>query len=227
MKSTGLVFKSRDYIGSAEPPAIVLEDESRFGNDGAFLGDGEPDWVQLSSGLWVMSFDDTDDEVALGTDPSLYILGDITVLAWVYFTGTASNEPHIYHNGNAEAGGTLMRVGSTNKVRFLHNVGSDLYYLVELASNSITSSVWTHVVLTYEGAITTLSGYLDGVLKGTDTTTSAGTTAQVEPKIGAPASVAAVRHWGGYITLIRIYNYTFSASQIKKIFEAERHWFGV
>ena len=182
--------------------------------------DGHGHTCTVTGATWTSqgrSFDDTDDEIALSNVASLKTASDLTVTAWVYFTGTAGNEPHIYHNGSGETTGTLIRVGGTNTMRFLHNTGAG-YYLVGLGNNSITSSVWTHVALTYNSGTTTLTALLDTVSKGTDATATATAAARVQPKIGGPSSAEAARHWGGLIGEVQIYNRALSVGEVSDLY---------
>jgi len=84
MKTGGIVFKSERSIG-AEPAATVLEDVSRFGNDGS-MTTAKPDWVRLPSGFWVMDFNGSDAVVDVGD-----IKQDIkTALLWANFDDITS-----------------------------------------------------------------------------------------------------------------------------------------
>jgi len=65
----GLTFSAQKYFSHdsvAAPPDALVKDISRYRNDGVFLGAGEPNWVRLLSGLWVMVFDGLNDIATIG-----------------------------------------------------------------------------------------------------------------------------------------------------------------
>lgn len=216
-KSSGYVFKSRDYIGSAEPPATVLEDESRWGNDGTFLSDGNPDWIRESSGLWTMDF--SNDYIDFGkTFTEMQIIKAFTIVLWI-----KSDAP----TGTNFACGT-QEVGGTTKVQVGTLGSAYLAYVttagVATATGGTPDTAWHLLTTTYDGAKVRL--YEDTTLLDDPAQTGDLATAQGDFHIGRPGDYL-YGVWDGKIALPKVLNRALSAGEIKQIYEAGRHWFGV
>lgn len=208
-KSTGYVFKARRYRGSAEPPATVLEDESRFGSNGAFKGDGEPDWVRNDAGFWVMDFDGDNDYVTHGvTQPS-----EGTFECWARFDILSSTK------------GASQSIISP---LFL-NVANDLITLYGVAFHNFAGSTPTidtyyHYTLTWTDKtdVTTSKLFINAAEKSG----SGGSgTFVLWNYLGGGSTAAYLLN--GKLSPPKFKNYPLSAGEIKQVFETERLWFGI
>lgn len=235
-KSTGLVFAGRLSIG-VEPPATVLSDRSRFGNHGTFLSSGNPDWVRLPSGLWVMSFGG-DDYVALpsGLYQAFASTDDFTILCWVdvadatpgsteYFIGLVGDD------ANSRPGIGIGHSSAGNLQAFMRQDADNDSNTASFADTNYVGK-WTLVTMKHDASDTNkVYLYLNGVEKHTDNTNSLtfATTDFGEGNIGAWGATGAAGDlfFNGDIAPPRFYKYLLSAGQIKKIFKEQRHWFGV
>lgn len=225
MKATGLVFKSRDYIGTAEPPATVLEDESRFGNDGAFLGAGQPNWVQLPSGLWVTSFDATDDVITVPDNDSLdFGAGDFTLSIWYKATNISIIRNLIYKvDPGAPLSGYVLRMLATNVIIF-YITGSGAGGKIKNSNTIITDGAWHHLAATRRSE-TNLALFLDGAGDGSRADADVGDlcTSATDLLIGAGGGQVT----DGTISGVKIYNRALAPEEIAAHYQATRHWFGV
>ena len=222
MKSTGYVLKPRDYIGSAEPPATVLEDESRFGNDGAFLGDGEPDWIRLPSGLWVLRYDGSDDIIDCGTALSLSP-AKITTMAWIKTSRASQDILHRYVGAGDQRAYDLFIDGT--KLYLAANPDGESGSETLIASDTaVNGNVWTYVTATSDGS--NLNLYVNGVVDATPVAFAN----DIHPSTGTlyigKANYTGVEYLGD-MALPKIRNYAMLGDSIAAIFQAERHWFGV
>lgn len=140
-KSTGLVFKSRDYIGSVEPPATVLEDESRFGNNGS-MTTAKPDLVQLPSGLWVFSYNGTDAVVDVGN-----LKRNIkAVCLWIY------PDNHTRALLDLDGGTHSIEIDANSDITAT-GWASPTIYVDAVVAAAITLSKWNFVAVTTATAI--------------------------------------------------------------------------
>jgi len=214
MKATGYVFKPRVYIGS-EPPATVLEDESRFGNNGAFKADGEPDWVQLPSGLWVLNFDHSDDMITVPHHSSLALTA-WTITAWEKRNAIDDRQDIV----NKRTQGYNYFVAADNYLGCQFKSGGDLKTDYS-AVVSVTDLDWHFVAVTFKQP--------DMVFFVDDA--SEARVFDWPPDVSDDILVIGTQGfsnwWDGFLTPPKIFNYALSAGQVKKIFEAERHFFGV
>lgn len=225
-RSTGCVFSSRSYVGSVEPPATVLEDESRFGNDGAFASDGHPDWVQLPSGLWVMSFDGTGDKVLTGSP--VLVRNAFTGIAWWKRIGASGGAVGAaYHtlltalNGKNDYNGFLVAsAGTACRGDVKTNVA-------DYASTNVVISAadWHLVGWKWDGSnVNTLT---DGAVSANVATTGTLNSGTTGFRMGRWLANDNYYLANGYMIFHRVFNYAISAERFASIYQAERHWFGV
>lgn len=184
---------------------------------GTFLADGKPDWVQLASGLWVMSFNGTDAFVDLGTHSTLAQFKDkVTLIVWIY-TSTPS-----------QSYGTIMGGVGSHELRFYSITGRIEYYVITGAgtvrpnTGVLGADTWYRLAATYDkdAGSDNQKVYLNKVVI-TDTQTQ--------------AINAGIRNLGkyatypfeGYMALPRLIPHVKTDAQLDELFEDERGWFGV
>ncbi len=132
-----------------------LYDRSPYGNQGTITG---ASWVRLSSGLWCLSFDGSDDDVDLGKDASLSILGDLTIKFWS--KANRGSDAFISNlNSNATRNQYGLIRGSGGKLRWQSFAagGNDDFDSL----GSARGGGWVHTVVTLSG--TDLVYHLNGV----------------------------------------------------------------
>lgn len=225
MASTGYVFKARRYKGSAEPPATVLEDESRYGSDGAFQASGHPDWVQLPSGLWVLDFDSgTPDYVTiLNAENQLdFTNEDFSGVAWIHSTSLVASNM-VFCRGRANVNGWYWEISAAGRNSFSTN-GAGIIQTYSAASQIVVGT-WYLVGFSRDGAAVKV--YRNGV----DHTDTAGTHA--DPITSGYNATVGIYYdltttpFEGKMPPPRFSKRALSAGEHKQIFEAERHWFGI
>lgn len=233
MTVKGIVFEARSYIGSAAPPSTVLEDMSRFRNHGSHDGAGEPNAVQLPSGLWTWAYDQTD-KITISPSPSINNLRAVTAEVWVNPTtlggGNAGRLFHKSTNRDITNEGWMFALVATNRLIFLvkHATTTLARYGV---NNIITLSKPNYVVVTWDGSTTATNVklYINGAEVAYGTTTDG---------VGArPDDSAASLYMGndptnargvnGMLTNRGLHNYVFSAEEISARFQKDKHWFGL
>lgn len=218
-QSTGLVFKSRDYIGSVEPPATVLEDESRWGNDGTITG---ATWTQLPSGLWVLIFDG--DDYITFTSGILDDLTNGTIEGWFYLTG-----PGTILSVAKDAANHIILDSSVNNVTLTAELADADQFVGSTTDNNMTEDAWHHFAWTKTG--TTHVIYIDGMANDITWADESDLSyyfndipATQLNKIGAAFYISA---YDGYIGKFRIHSRALSAEEVSTKIPAEKHWFGI
>jgi len=222
-KTTGIVLDVADQRGGAMPGIVTLHDHSRFGNDGAFPGAGaNPTWVQLPSGLWVMSFDGDDDYINIPNHPSLIIgTNDFTVKTWASLVALPTDAaPCMVTKGIAGAGEWMLRfdVAST-RIGFYADAGA--INLFDAGATDIRGAGYQYVVMCRRG--TTAYLYLNAVQIGTQAAVGA-VDLDTAMDLRLSAGVA-VRDWHGTIALTCIYTYALTPAQIRAHYAATRRFF--
>jgi len=235
MKTTGIVFNPEQSI-DLEPDAATLYDLSRYKNNGTFNAADDPDWVQLPSGLWVVSYDGTPDCcITVSSTPSLSALPKMTVMAWINLSKKANNCGIITKETN---------VGGTREFAFSLNVsgGIEMWLYSAAAANRLIaaitatdiSGVWHHVASTWDGVNAANHSfiYIDGALQALDIDSKVGTgcvphDGGADVRIGDAYTPGDVYSADGYIVLPTIYNYALTPGQILNIYESERWLYNV
>ena len=99
-----------------------IYDRSPYGNIGTIIG---ATWLRTPSGLWVLSFDGSDDYVDCGSGSSLDITGGITVEVWAKCDG-ATGSVSIAHDPQNKEGG----LGGANEVSSIMTI--DVPFKIDL-----------------------------------------------------------------------------------------------
>lgn len=224
MKVSGLVFHSPRYwtpYGAAQP-ADAWPDYSCHANDGSFKGAGEPDWVQLPSGLWVMSFDGTDDYIQVSASPSISLGNGSSLTYWCKVI-TYTQYRRIwgkYVDVNNEIG----CYQDTNKL--VVQVRSGGVTSAYLEATMVTGS-WAFYAVTFNAAGNMAIHYYNATVggAGTDTIYTMPNSNGADLYIGGRGGGSSFSNT--QIALFDIYSYALSADQVNKIYQKQRHLFGV
>jgi len=220
MKTKGLVLEpevSRDV----EPGIVTLYDMSRFHNDGAMTN---VTWVQLPSGLWVMSFNGVTSLVNCGTGNSLNLTGDMSFLFWLYLP-TVADGKMVICRGLANADGYYMQIANAganiNRIFLtLNQVAAQTQQLS--VDNTLTAATWMHIGITRSGINCLI--YRDGMdSTGAPVAMASPVTSARNFYIGQ-YNTGALRV-AGSLSLFNVYNYALTPGQILKRYEATRRFF--
>ena len=226
--------KPAQAIGLSTPPiGCVLDlpglpgggnkiyDRSPYGNIGTITG---ATW-KFQNGLWVLSFDGTDDIVNCGNNSSLDC-SSVSLEAWIYPDGTLADHQVICGKGyddqtlalsyflqfqpnEVKPGITIVVAGGENPCQ---------------SPDALALSTWHHIVGV--GNSSGLAIYVNAVEKSTATgKTPDTTTAQFT--IGRWTKTTDKNPFDGKIALVRCYNRALSALEINNHYQQERYLFGV
>lgn len=209
----GEVFKGEWSVG-VEPDATVLYDMSLQKNNGS-MTDGKPDWVQLDSGLWVLSSDGTNTVVTLG---SAIVLADNTpwtIQFWVYKDTT--DEEFLW--GNAYVGGSFTRFRTRSTDTIIYNDANQNAPFGFV----IPATTWTLLTIVCDGSDSNnLEAFLNATSQDVITFADSSQTIKV---LGDSAQD--VMNFTGRWSPPRIWNYNLTVSQIFAIFQKQRPYFGI
>ncbi len=220
-KTRGCVLEGKRYWAplGAVAPALSLPDVSRYGNDGAFTN---VTWVQLPSGLWVMEFNGVDSQVDFGGLGIDWDASSWTVEVWGLADGNVGDSRGIAGNrfgaGAATwwslgiSGGNTIRLEETGAVQ--HNDAFDP-----------DGQGWQHYTLRVSGG-SDMKVYRNAVITAIDFASAVdiGDTTN-DFRIGR--WFGATQGWDGLLSLVRVYDYALSPTEINNHYAAERSLFGV
>jgi hypothetical protein len=188
-----------------------IYDRSPYGNIGTVTG---AVWKQMPSGLWYLDFDGLDDFVECATNASHDITSDITLKAWVYWTGTA-DFPRIIKKSN-ECYGLWKQYDTWC---FHLKRGGDGVN-IQTPSGTVISNKWIHLVGTFDGY--SLRIYLNGVQRGI--TISPGS---YDSNPAGTVMIGGSPSWKGGLALMEIHRRAWPPLDVQNSFNREKYLFGV
>lgn len=207
--------------GQQDPQSATIRDLSGYNNHGTITG---ATWVRLPSGLWVQSFDGTDDEVTGSFSPCSG-LSAFWVGLWFKFTATIIDMT--MYSEKIAGGATMLQLyasgGVAGKPIFWYSDNDSPTILIEPGIN-FNDGKWHF----YEGARRATNSWemlVDGVSRGTSSGNS-GTLATNRTAIGRKAETAGT-FFAGDVGIVRAINRNVPAAEGNQIRLQERHLFGV
>ena len=220
MKTTGLVFSSRQHRGNVTPPN-VLEDTSRFKNHGTFgAGAAAPTWVRLPSGLWVLSFDGADDYVDCGAGPSLnFTTGDFTFVFWAREVTPVFNRI-IIERGTFGTDGYYLYSNGDGSLAFNSMAGANQTFV---SNTTALTTTWKLLAIQRSG--TAGKVFVNGV----DATASSDVLANIVSS-GNSLKLATYNggnYWSGQLGFSKSVNRALAPNVIYSIYQSERRDYGV
>ncbi len=157
-----------------EGTGTTVADSSSNGNTGDFLGVGEPVWsteVPKSFAPGSVNYDGDDDYIDCGTDSSLRLQGDFSIVLFVnwdayngtYEAGLMDSDDEASNRNFRFCIADSKHVGHEGKLRFIYNiVGNDFV----ISDSTISFDTWTHVALTFNNTTDEYIFYIDGISAG-------------------------------------------------------------
>jgi len=172
-----------------------------------------------------LTFDGSDDVVSLGTATAIDDLptGGMSISTWIYPTSIGENSRGIIlakNSGATPSSGWILQTVATNAIKFSVDGSTDL---VRQTSNStITLNAWNHVVLTWDGVITTAASadiYINGVETSYATTTNgAAIVSDAASTMYLGNDSAGTSTFAGTIDETKVYNFPLTSDQIKVLY---------
>jgi len=188
-------------------------------------GSGEPNAVQLDSGLWVWDFDGIDDYIDV---PDANHLDNPyrTVECWANLEYTAPGGTALKIVMLKEAayqGGFAGDYGTANvvKIQARFKIAGD-GWVVQSAVE--VQGAWHHLVVTYDGA--NIRYYIDGTEDAASPQAKVGTIDVNSDALHIGGGVAN-RYAKGKIGGMRQLYYPLSDGQVLNRYESTKHWFGI
>jgi hypothetical protein len=194
--------------------------DSAGGNNGTPMGG-----VAFSTGVAGQGFalNGTNAYLDVPSSPSLKLTGPFTVEAWIKYlrtSGTYSSVLVVAKGVDGEGPVDWAMGVSPNRTLRPHvNVGGTWVYFD--CATTLNTNTWYHVAMVYSG--TNLSGYVNGVLDGTEAVSGALQASDDSLKIGAYSPVNGYYSKGffpGQLDEISLYRRALSASEIAALYTA-------
>jgi hypothetical protein len=221
-------YQLNDCTGTTAYNAARTGDNKATGNDGTInLGSNgvTSAGTCITSGAWAngasgkhgasLSFDGSDDYISIGT--SLINNNDtFTISSWVKTTDTTLGN-NVYKERNTASNTPLLGVkineNTIGDVEFQYMDNAGTWCGVSTGNVSINDGNWHHIDAIQESK-SSRKLYVDGVLKGTNTTTCSTITTN-NAYIGVEFRTSFLSYYSGQIDDVKIYNYALTAEQVK------------
>ena len=180
-----------------------------------------PTYSSTNNGAIVL--DGVNDYVTFGSSFTTLDLTDKSLQCWIKKTGSGSGKGIIdkdFDNGAPNYGGWGFWIQSNNKLWWWNHANLDL---LDDGPNTISTTTWTNVAVTYDNTSKTANFYINGVLNSSKTNASI-----VEKSSGSSLLVVGSTRDGsgfyfdGSISLILGYSRLLSASEIQQNYESSR-----
>lgn len=227
-KSTGLVFKSRQYVGSATPPS-ACENVARSGGSGTFGGGAaSPTWTRLPSGLWYLDCDGAD--YVLDTNAAVLALKMGTIRIW--FKGDpAARAPFACSDKDTVQQNEWYITSIGTQLSMVTYIGSSKTQELKTTSSTYTAGAWHCFAVRSSG--TAISMNLNGVAQAVSVH-AVGNTGDFLGDLsnGDNFSFGSLRrssptYFTGGVGEVSIYSYVLPNAMLGRLFDAERQWYGL
>jgi len=197
------------------------EDYSGQGND-ANLSGGVTTGAQGTVGD-AYSFDGTDDLVEVPHDPVLNPEdGDWSVSVWVIIDSFTSSPAGIIEKRNTATGNDRMYGLFQNKEpNFIAGQVDDGSNAVFPLTNTFSSGVWQHIVLTWDASASTGTIYRNATQESQKTNSNIGTLSSTEP-VDIGESLRQNEPIDGQIDEVRLYDRVLSSAEIEALYAQGR-----
>jgi len=205
------------------PDALYWFDSSRYCNHGQItLGNGT--WARLASSLYKLDFDGSATLVTISDTSSLNLTASMSIVAWVYADDFVNDYMHVCAKiGGSTNGYHIGKQSGVNKLDFTIGDGVDWQ---SATTDILAAKTWYCIVGTYDE--TNIKIYRNAMLEDSQAQSAPADSSGSNLIIGRHTSLTqTARFWKGSIALLRIYNKALCLCDIKKIYETEKHLFGV
>ena len=161
-------------------------------------GDAQISTTQSKFGGSSLYFDGTGDYVTAPSDASFdFDNGDFTIEFWMNPSNiTGTWQAIISRKYNQSGGWRLYKTSGSNNLSFYHPSG---YYVT--SNTGLTNGTWHHIAVVRSGS--TLTTYVDGTSRGTDTISAAMSPTSADIEIGQGV-VTSAYPYEGYLDELRI-----------------------
>ena len=195
----------------------IIHDRSPYGNHGTITG---ATWARLPSGLWVLSFDGSDDYISVPDADSLDISVAITVEMWIYVNSLAS-APMVLDKAYATS--YYLQLGVGGSITF---AGKDAAAsTLSSGDGYIVTGKWHRIMGTFDTTTDTMNIGVNGVSIASATNKTGIIGVNATQIIIGQVNALTGNKLNGLIGLFRICNRALSALEDSNHYNQERHLF--
>jgi len=212
------------YWSLDDGSGLTAADTSGNGNNGSLTTPNSPTWVAGLIGSGALSFNGSNNYVDLGSGGSLNLTGAMSISLWVKANNAAGGVQDILSKGSVGSAPSaeqysmhLNQFGGESDAVFEISNGSSKASVAS-ADNSISNSLWYHIVGTYDGS-SVLCLYINNVMTGCHTVSGFGALNQenYSPEIGTNSYFPS-QFLSGSVDDVRIYNRALSPSEVTSLY---------
>lgn len=199
-------FNGKDVSGT------TAYDRSGAGNTGTLTSGPTVTPGKIGQAL---SFDGTDDYVAIAHSNSLALVGDMTIAVWMKVTDFSGYRGILGKTASSVPAPYDFYLQISNGLPYLYR-GNGTTYAAVAGTVAPATGIWQHVVVTMSG--TTVTHYLNGATNGSGTLSTTTTDTSQAVRIGSRNDGGTMMKGG--LDEVRIYNRAFTESEIVALYNA-------
>lgn len=215
-----------------EPNKLTIFDKSGYNNHGTIAG---AIWIRLPSGLWVLYFDGTDDNITI-LDRDIFIFGNalvdnpFSVIVWANLQASGVALISKFGTTNATREWNLITSGSKLAVTILDSSAG--VSCSRLGDATFTINVFSQLGMTYNGlgggsAANGITLYRNGIVEPSTATNDALYVAMENTAQPLRLGRSSTLYGKQVIGEVYIYNQVLSPLEIQQNYQRERQLYGV
>ena len=210
------------YWAFDEGSGTTAGDSSGNGNNGTLVNG--PTWTAGKVGSQAISFDGSNDYIAVSNSTSLQVAGSgnsFAVSLWMNGPAAQSNTPFLIGTEasiSIQRGWALMSNATNRRLTFFVHDGTTGYATGGAAGTEFNANAWTHVVLIVDRSTSLAEIWINGTRGDADSISGAGS---FEKNAGVWVGVSeanTARAYTGSLDEVRIYNRALSAAETNQLY---------
>ena len=229
------VFAATDYTAHANNMMSLLmradenplTDSSGEGNTGALKAAGEPNYTtDVPTGYVEGSydFDGTDDYVSVTDDPTLDIIGDLTVTFWCLIDTISADEDIMFDKEDSGTGDEPFLVsvdddGTAYWRYYHHENGGDYNAVLTFTNQAVTTGAWQHIAYVRNATNRTIDLYINGVDVEQETWTAGDDPGPSSSNLKIGQATNDARAYDGHLKEVGLFNTVLTSTQINEIMD--------
>ncbi|MFH1642989.1 MAG: LamG-like jellyroll fold domain-containing protein, partial [Nanoarchaeota archaeon] len=215
-----------DNVSALGENSTHVVDLSQYGNNGTWYDGGRSNGT-AKYGTYSGWFDGLNDFINVSDSPSISMVGDFTIQAWIYPTSKEGNDYILgkfddYEGGQGQGSSYDFFLQAGNISVHIADSNEDAGTNSEKSKNSLPINTWSHVAAVYNAVAGTVALYENGARADSSTF---GSIPNSIPDTPTPITIGKLlwrggnyNYFNGTIDEVRIWNRSLSAGEVQQLY---------